>query len=65
LTPLVLGIAAVLCGARSFAAIGQWAAAHAGSIRIDALVARAADETTFRRVFALVDADALAAAVGA
>lgn len=66
LTPLlVLGIAAVLCGARSFAAIGEWAAAHAGSMHIDTLVARAADESTFRRVFALVDADALAAAIGA
>ncbi len=66
LTPLlVLGIAAVLCGARSFAAIGQWAAAHAGSMHIDTLVARAADESTFRRVFARVDADALAAVIGA
>ncbi len=55
----------MLCGARSFAAIGQWAEAHAGSIRIDTLSAGAADESTFRRVFALVDADALAAAIGA
>ncbi|CAN5771905.1 ISAs1 family transposase [soil metagenome] len=62
---LVLGIAAVLCGARSIAAIAQWAAAHAGSIRIDTRVARAADESTFRRVIARVSADALAAVIGA
>jgi predicted transposase YbfD/YdcC len=55
---LVLGVAAVLAGARSFAAIGDWAAAHAGGNTV-------ADESTFRRVFARVDADVLAAVVGA
>ncbi len=65
---LVLGIAAVLCGARSFAAIGQCAAAHARSMQIDDSLtagARAADESTIRRVFARVDADALAVVIGA
>ena len=51
-------IGAVLAGARSFAAIGDWATAHAGPGRV-------ADESTFRRVFARVDADVLAAVIGA
>lgn len=55
---LVVGVAAVLAGARSFAAIGDWAAAHPGNDR-------AADESTFRRVFARLDADVLAAVIGA
>jgi predicted transposase YbfD/YdcC len=55
---LVLGVAAVLAGARSFAAIGDWAAVHAEP-------GTAADESTFRRVFARLDADVLAAVVGA
>ncbi len=55
---LVLGVGAVLAGARSFAAIGDWATAHAGPGRV-------ADESTFRRVFARVDADVLAAVIGA
>jgi predicted transposase YbfD/YdcC len=63
---LALGIAAVVAGSRSFAAIGQWAA-DAGSDVLQALGATrgAPDEATFRRAFALVSADALDAALGA
>jgi predicted transposase YbfD/YdcC len=61
-----VGIAAVVAGSRSFAAIGQWAA-DAGSDVLGALGANrgAPDEATFRRAFALVSADALDAALGA
>ena len=57
---LAAGIAAVIAGSRSFAAIGQWAA-DAGP---EALAARGAargpaEESTFRRTFALVSADVL------
>jgi predicted transposase YbfD/YdcC len=58
---LAIGVEAVMGGARSFAAIGQWAVARAAATASG----RAPDESTFRRVFARVDADALAALVGA
>jgi predicted transposase YbfD/YdcC len=63
---LAVGIAAVTAGARSFAAIGQWAA-DAGPDALAALGATrgAADESTYRRTFAQVSADALDAALGA
>ena len=63
---LAVGIAAVTAGARSFAAIGQWAA-DAGSDALAALgVTRgAADESTYRRTFAQVSADVLDALLGA
>jgi DDE_Tnp_1-associated/Transposase DDE domain len=63
---LATGIAAVVAGSRSFAAIGQ-RAADAGSDVLAALGATrgAPDEATFRRAFALVSADALDAALGA
>jgi predicted transposase YbfD/YdcC len=63
---LAVGIAAVVAGSRSFAAIGQWAA-DAGTGVLDTLGAArgAADESTFRRAFALVNADLLDQVVGA
>jgi predicted transposase YbfD/YdcC len=63
---LAVGIAAVTAGARSFAAIGQWAA-DAGPDVLAALGASrgAADESTYRRTFAQVSADVLDGALGA
>jgi predicted transposase YbfD/YdcC len=63
---LAAGIAAVIAGSRSFAAIGQWAA-DAGPEVLAALgaVRGAAEESTFRRVFALVSADVLDQVLGA
>jgi predicted transposase YbfD/YdcC len=63
---LAVGIAAVIAGSRSFAAIGQWAAdagpevlAGLGAIR------GPAEESTFRRGFALVSPDVLDRVLGA
>src|SRR5271169_874752 len=63
---LATGIAAVIAGSRSFAAIGQWAA-DAGPEVLAALGAACgpAEESTFRRVFALVSADVLDRVLGA
>jgi predicted transposase YbfD/YdcC len=63
---LAVGVAAVVAGSRSFAAIGQWAT-DAGADVLCALGASrgAADESTFRRAFSLVSAEALDAALGA
>jgi predicted transposase YbfD/YdcC len=63
---LAVGIAAVTGGCRSFAAIGQWAA-DAGPEVLSALGAArgAAEESTFRRAFALVSADVLDHVLGA
>jgi len=61
---LAVGLCAVIAGARSFAAIGEWAAAPAEAGTGDGR-GRAPDESTFRRVFARLDADALARVVGA
>src|ERR1700746_2120587 len=57
---LAVGIAAVIAGSRSFAAIGQWAA-DAGPEVLAALGAARgpAEESTFRRAFALVSPDVL------
>jgi predicted transposase YbfD/YdcC len=62
---LAVGIAAVIAGSRSFAAIGQWAA-DAGPDVLNALgaVRGAAEESTFRRAFALVSADVLDRVLG-
>jgi predicted transposase YbfD/YdcC len=69
---LATAVAAVLTGARSVAAVAEWAAdapqqvlAELGVFR-DPLtgVYRAPDESTFRRILAGVDADALDEAVG-
>lgn len=63
---LAVGIAAVIAGSRSFAAIGQWAA-DAGPEILAVLGADRgpADESTFRRAFALVSADVLDRVLGA
>jgi len=73
LTSLLLAaVAAVLAGARSFTAIGEWGAdapprvLAALGVRYDPLAGcfRPPDEATFRRVLEAVDAVALEAAVG-
>jgi predicted transposase YbfD/YdcC len=63
---LAVGITAVIAGSRSFAAIGQWAA-DAGPDVLTALGAARgpAEESTFRRAFALVSADVLDQVLGA
>jgi predicted transposase YbfD/YdcC len=63
---LATGIAAVIAGSRSFAAIGQWAS-DAGPEVLAALGAARgpAEESTFRRAFALVSADVLDWVLGA
>ena len=63
---LAVGTAAVIAGSRSFAAIGQWAA-DAGPEALTALgaVRGPAEESTFRRAFALVSADVLDQVLGA
>jgi predicted transposase YbfD/YdcC len=63
---LATGVAAVTAGARSFAAVGQWAS-DAGQDVLAALGADRgpADESTYRRAFGLVSADALDLAPGA
>ena len=63
---LAVGIAAVAAGARSFAAIGQWAA-DAGPEVLAGLGAACgpADESTFRRAFGLVSPDVLDRVLGA
>src|SRR5579863_115508 len=62
---LAVGIAAVIAGSRSFAAIGQWAA-DAGPEVLAALGAARgpAEESTFRRAFALVSPDVLDRVLG-
>ena len=57
---LAVGIAAVIAGSKSFAAIGQWAG-DAGPDVLAALGAERgpAEESTYRRAFALVSADVL------
>jgi predicted transposase YbfD/YdcC len=62
---LAVGIAAVIAGSKSFAAIGQWAS-DAGPDVLAALGADRgpADESTYRRAFALVSADILDRVLG-
>ena len=62
---LAVGIAAVIAGSRSFAAIGQWAA-DAGPEALAALGADRgpAEESTYRRAFAQVSADILDQVLG-
>jgi predicted transposase YbfD/YdcC len=63
---LAVGIAAVIAGSRSFAAIGQWAAdAGPDVLAVLGAVRGPAEESTFRRAFALVSADVLDAVPGA
>jgi hypothetical protein len=53
---LAVGIAAVIAGSRSFAAIGQWAADAGPEVLAVLGAARGpAEESTFRRAFALVN----------
>ena len=63
---LAAGIAAVIAGSKSFAAIGQWAG-DAGPDVLAALGAERgpAEESTYRRAFALVSADVLDRVLGA
>ena len=63
---LAVGIAAVIAGSKSFAAIGQWAG-DAGPDVLAALGAERgpAEESTYRRAFALVSADVLDRVLGA
>jgi hypothetical protein len=63
---LAVGIAAVIAGSRSLAAIGQWAA-DAGADALAGLGAARgpAEESTFRRAFALVSPDVLDQVLGA
>ena len=57
---LAAGIAAVIAGSGSFAAIGQWAAdAGPEVLAVLGAVRGAAEESTFRRGFALVSPDVL------
>jgi hypothetical protein len=63
---LGVGIAAVIAGSRSFAAIGQWAADAGPEVLAVLGAARGpAEESTFRRAFALVSADVLDLTLGA
>src|ERR1700719_2243171 len=63
---LATGIAAVTAGARSFAAIGQWAAdAGPEALAVPGAARGPAEESTFRRAFALVSADVLDRVLGA
>ena len=63
---LAVGIAAVIAGSKSFAAIGQWAADAGPEVLAVLGAARGpADESTFRRTFALVSPDVLDRILGA
>jgi predicted transposase YbfD/YdcC len=62
---LTLATCAVLAGARSFIAIGEWSADAGQTVAGLLSVVRVPDESTFRRVFAALDADALDRALGA
>ncbi len=63
---LAAGIAAVIAGSRSFAAIGQWAADAGADVLAGLGAARGpAEESTFRRAFTLVSPDVLDRVLGA
>jgi predicted transposase YbfD/YdcC len=63
---LAVGIAAVTAGSRSFAAIGQWAAGAGPEVLAGLGADRGpAEESTFRRAFALVSPDVLDQVLGA
>ena len=55
---LAVGVAAVLAGARSFAAIGEWASETPAELLAE-LGATRPSESAIRRVFTRVDADIL------
>jgi len=63
---LAVGIAAVIAGSRSFAAIGQWAADAGADVLAGLGAARGpAEASTFRRAFAMISADRLDQVLGA
>ena len=64
--PLAVAVTAVIAGCRSFAAIGQWAAQVTAEHLVEFGLTRtgAPDESTLRKLFARIDADALDGAVG-
>jgi hypothetical protein len=63
---LAVGIAAVIAGSRSFAAVWQWAADAGPEVLAVLDAARdPAKESTFRRAFALVSVDVLDRVLGA
>src|SRR5690348_2942357 len=63
---LAVGIAAVIAGSRSFAAIGQWAADAGAEVLAGLGAARGpAEESTFRRAFAMISPDKLDQVLGA
>ncbi|GAA2197073.1 ISAs1 family transposase [Sinomonas flava] len=64
---LAVGAAAVLAYARSFAAIGEWVADQPGAAlaRLGVPDGRRPEESTIRRAFARLDADALDRAISA
>jgi hypothetical protein len=62
---LAVVVTAVLAGARSFAAIGDWAGEMTGEQLRRLGIGAAPDESTLRKVFARVDADALDRQIGA
>jgi predicted transposase YbfD/YdcC len=63
---LAVGIAAVIAGSRSFAAIGQWAADAGTEVLAGLGAARGpAEESTFRRAFAMIDPGGLDRVLGA
>ena len=56
---LAVAVTAVLAGARSFAAIGEWAADLSGVVRARIGLSAAPDESTLRKLFARLDVDRL------
>src|SRR4029077_10941434 len=63
---LAVGIAAVIAGSRSFAAIGQWAADAGADVLAGLGAARGpAEETTLRLAYAMISADRLDQVLGA
>ena len=64
---LAVAVTAVLAGARSFAAIGEWAAdlPREHLTRIGLGSTASPDESTLRKLFARLDADALDRVLGA
>ncbi|MGV1010704.1 MAG: ISAs1 family transposase [Dermatophilaceae bacterium] len=62
---LAVAVSAVLTGARSFAAIGEWAAELTGDHLCQLGLGAAPEESTLRKLFARLDADALDRVLGA
>lgn len=66
-TILAVGLAAVLAGARSFVAIGEWVAhqPHPRIVSVSVSVARGPGESTIRRAFGRLQADTFDLVLGA